>query len=274
MTEDPVLTRSEGAVGVITFNRPQVLNAFNSALIDATGAALAAFAADEAISAVVVHGQGRAFSAGFDLKESAARGTTGAADWRQVLEHDFDFIMQFWDCPKPTIAAVHGPCLAGAFELALACDITVAAEGSRFGEPEVRFGSGIVALILPWMTGPKQAKELLLTGDDKIDAQRAIAMGLVNHVVADGAEFDKAMALARDIAAAAPLSVRLTKRAVNRTYEMMNMRQALLSALEIDIVLESSEGLERTEFNRIRKEEGLQAALAWRDARFAAKQER
>ena len=144
----------------------------------------------------------------------------------------------------------------------------MAAEGARFGEPEVRFGSGIVALVLPWMTGPKLAKELLLTGDDKIDAQRALAMGLVNHVVPAGAELDKAMALARDIAAAAPLSVRLTKRAINRSYEMMNMRQALLAALETDIVLESSEGAERAEFNRIRKEQGLQAALAWRDARF------
>ena len=84
--------------------------------------------------------------------------------WRKVLETDFDFIMQFWDCPKPTIAAVHGFCLAGAFELALACDITVAAEGTRFGEPEARFGSGIIAMLLPWVTGPKQAKELLLTG--------------------------------------------------------------------------------------------------------------
>ena len=93
-------------------------------------------------------------------------------------------------------------------------------------------------------------------------------MGLVNHVVPAGAELDKAMALARDIAAAAPLAVRLTKRAINRSYEMMNMRQALLAALETDIVLESSEGAERAEFNRIRKEHGLKAALAWRDARF------
>ena len=79
MTQDPVLTRTEGAVGVITFNRPEVLNAFNSALIDQTGAALAAFAGDEAVSAVVIHGAGRSFSAGFDLKESAARATTGAS---------------------------------------------------------------------------------------------------------------------------------------------------------------------------------------------------
>ncbi len=271
MSEQAIVTRRDGAVGVIAFARPETLNAFNGALMAETTAALAAFAANDEVLAVVIHGQGRAFSAGFDLKESAARNTTGAEAWRKVLEHDFDFIMQFWDCPKPTIAAVHGYCLAGAFELALACDLTVAAEGTLMGEPEVRFGSGIVAMVLPWITGPKQAKELLLTGDDKIDAGRALAMGLVNHVVPVGSELDKAMALARDIAAAAPQSVRLTKRAINRTYEMMNMRQALLSSLEIDILLESAEGPERAEFNRIRRSEGLKAAIAWRDARFAGK---
>ena len=100
--------------------------------------------------------------------------------------------MQFWDCPKPTIAAVHGFALAGGFEMALSCDLTIAAEGTRFGEPEVRFGSGIVALLLPWMTTPKLAKELLLTGNDQIDAQRALGMGIVNRVVPLGSELETA----------------------------------------------------------------------------------
>ncbi len=89
-----------------------------------------------------------------------------------MLEADFDFIMGFWDCPKPTIAAVHGYCIGGAFELSLACDITVAREEStKFGAPEVKFGSGAVALLLPWIAGPKAAKELLLTGEDKLDGR-------------------------------------------------------------------------------------------------------
>jgi enoyl-CoA hydratase len=187
-----------------------------------------------------------------------------------VLEAYFDFVMQFWDCPKPTIAAVHGYCLGGAFELMLACDITVAGEGALFGEPEVRFGSGIVALLLPWITGPKAAKEILLTGQDRLDARRARELGIVNHVVADGDVMTKAESIARDIIAAAPASVRLTKRAINRSYEIVGMRQALLQALESDILIEASGGPERAEFNRIRREQGLKAALAWRDARFRA----
>jgi enoyl-CoA hydratase len=268
MTYTTIETRTEDRIGVIAFNRPRVLNAFDPVLVEETGRALTAFAGDPTVLAIVIHGNGRAFSAGFDLKASAAAGPLDPAGWRRVIETDFAFIVQFWDCPKPTIAAVHGYCLAGAFELALACDITVAAEGTRFGEPEVRFGSGIVALLLPWMTGPKQAKELLLTGNDRITAERALALGIVNRVVPDGHALDEAMAIACDIAAAAPTSVQMTKRAINRSYEMMGMRQALLQAVETDILIEASGGPEREEFNRIRTEQGLKAALAWRDARF------
>jgi enoyl-CoA hydratase len=268
MTFETIETRIDGRIGVLTLNRPKVLNALNRQLMREVTEAVTAFKNDSAVLAIVVHGSGRAFSAGFDMKESAQRSTTGTDQWRAVLEADFDFIMQFWDCPKPTVAAVHGFCLAGAFELALACDMTVAAEGTRFGEPEARFGSGIIALLLPWHTTPKLAKELLLTGTDQVDASRALAMGIVNQVVPAGGEFDRAMALARDLAAAAPLSVQLTKRAINRTYEIMGMRQALLAALDTDVLIESTGGPERAEFNRIRREEGLKAALAWRDARF------
>ncbi|MBL8669562.1 MAG: enoyl-CoA hydratase/isomerase family protein [Alphaproteobacteria bacterium] len=272
MSEEAIQTRIDGTIGVLTFNRPGVLNAFNGALVREVGSAVKRFAADPAVRAIVVHGTGRAFSAGFDLKESATKKRESVEDWRAVIEEDFDFIVQFWDCPKPTIAAVHGYCLAGAFELALACDVTVAAEGTRFGEPEVRFGSGIVALLLPWFAGPKATKELLLTGNDKIDAQRAKELGIVNHVVPAGQELAKAMEIANDMAAAAPLSVMMTKRAINRTYEIMGMRQALLAAVETDILIEAGAGPERVEFNRIRGEQGLKAAIAWRDAKFAQSQ--
>jgi enoyl-CoA hydratase len=268
MSHETIKVRREGRVGILTLNRPKVLNALNRTLMSEVTAAMADFSKDSGIYAIVVHGEGRAFSAGFDMKESAQRATTEIADWRAVLEADFDFIMQFWDCPKPTVAAVHGYCLAGAFELALACDVTVAAEGTRFGEPEPRFGSGIIAMLLPWAVGPKATKELLLTGTDKVDARRALEMGIINHVVPAGEEVEKALAIANDIAASAPLSVQMTKRAINRTYDIMGMRQALLAALDTDVLIEAQGGPERAEFNRLRREKGLKAALEWRDARF------
>jgi enoyl-CoA hydratase len=269
MTDETIETRIDGRVAVLTLNRPNVLNAINRALMGEVTRAMAGFIADPQVLAIVLHGNGRAFSAGFDMKESAQRTVSSVEQWREILGDDFDFLIQFWDSPKPTIAAVHGFALAGGFEMALACDITIAAEGTRFGEPEARFGSGIIALLLPWMTTPKFAKEMLLTGSDQVDAQRALAMGIVNHVVPAGSELDKALQIARDIAAAAPASVQLTKRAINRSYEIMGMRQALLAAVDTDVLIESAGGPERAEFNRLRREVGLKAALEWRDAKFS-----
>ena len=253
-------------VAVLTFNRPKVLNAFDSVLVGETQAALAALVADERVSAIVVHGAGRAFSAGFDLKAAAATaGQRGLKEWRETLEADFDFIMGFWHCPKPTIAAVHGYCIGGAFELSLACDVTVAAQSTKFGSPEVKFGSGAVALLLPWIAGPKAAKELLLTGDDQLSAERALALGIVNHVVPDGEELTRALSIAQAMAAAAPNAVRLTKLAINRSFDAMGLRNALASALELDVYIEAAGGVQRAEFDRIRREDGLKAALEWRD---------
>jgi enoyl-CoA hydratase len=250
----------------LSFNRPRVLNAFDGPLVKATTQAMAELSADENVLAIVVRGEGRAFSAGFDLKAGAATaGERSLADWRRVLETDFAFIMTFWECQKPTIAAIHGYCIGGAFELSLACDITVAAADTRLGAPEVKFGSGAVAMLLPFVTGSKAAREILLTGDDHLTAERALTLGIVNHVAPAGEELTKALAIAESIAAADPMAVQLSKRAINRSYEAMGMRAALAQALEADIFIEGAGGPRRTEFDRIRREQGLKAALAWRD---------
>jgi len=269
MTET-IRTRVDGRIGIITFDRPDVLNAMNRKLKQEVTEVMTRWSADPAILVIVLHGGGRAFSAGFDMKESATRNLTTLADWREALQQSFDFLIQFWDCPKPTVAAVHGFCLGGAFELTLSCDIAIAAEGTRFGEPEPRFGSGVICMLLPWVTTPKFAKEIALTGTDRIDAARALAMGLVNQVVPAGQELDAALAIARDIATAAPNAVQMTKRALNRAYDCAGLRQALAAGLDTDVMIESSGGPERAEFNRIRREQGLKAALLWRDSRFAA----
>jgi enoyl-CoA hydratase len=123
-------------------------------------------------------------------------------------------------------------------------------------------------MLAPWVTGPKQAKELLLTGHDRFTADQCLTMGVLNRVVDDGKAISEALAIADQISQSAATSVQLTKQAINRGYEIMRMREALDAALEIDIEIESDESPERIEFNSIRKEQGLKAALAWRDARF------
>lgn len=270
MAEPLIVTQVEDGVATLTFNRPNALNAFNNELMHETIAAMDAFAADDDVKAIIVQGTGRAFSAGFDLKASAERNLDSVDKVRAQMALQFDFIVKFWDCPKPTIAVVHGYCLAGAFELALACDMTVAAEGTLFGEPEVRFGTGIVAMLLPWITGPKQAKELLLTGEDRLSAEDALRMGIINCIAPPDEALSKAKDLARKIVRSAAVSVQLTKQAINRSYEIMGLRQALLTSLDIDVEINATPSWEKQEFARIRKEQGVKQAIAWRDARFAS----
>ena len=256
-------------VALVTLNRPERVNAMNRAMLGEIQAVLDRIEADEAVRAVVVTGAGNAFSSGFDLKEQMEARPQGEAAWRKVLDDDFAGITRWWWLSRPTIAAVRGPCLAGACELALSCDLTIAAEDAVFGEPELKFGAGIVALLLPWMTHPKQAKELILTGDDSLGARRALELGLVNRVVPTGTELEAALAVARHLAVMDPQLVRQTKRAINRTYDIMGLRQALQEALAIDLEIEARGSPDKRQFMEIARRDGLRAAIAWRDARFA-----
>jgi enoyl-CoA hydratase len=229
-----------GAIATITLNRPDKLNAVNPQMVKELNAAMDAAEANEAVRAIVLRGEGRAFSAGFDLSVEDPSGEDSPEFWRGELQRDFDVIMRFWNSPKPTVAAVHGYCLGSAMEMAVACDITVSADGCRFGAPEVRFGSGIVALVLPWIVGPKAAKELLLTGDDKVTAQRAELIGLVNRVVKPDQLEAEALRFAEQLSSNEQTAVRLTKQAINRSYQIMGMPQALEEALEFDVKIEST----------------------------------
>lgn len=265
-----VLYRTEGPLAWISLNRPDKLNAINGAVVDGLHAALDQAEADDSVRVILLCGEGRAFSAGFDLDMGIGGERDEAsveAVMRRELTRDFDIIMRFWDCPKPTIAATHVYCLGSALEMAVACDITVAASGCRFGEPEVKFGSGIVALLLPWFCGPKIAKELLLTGNDRVTAEQAAAWGLVNRVVEPDQLLETARALAMDIADNDQLAVRLTKQAINRGMDTAGMRKALLDALETDIEIESTETEESRQFNEIMLSEGTRAAIEWRRSR-------
>jgi enoyl-CoA hydratase/carnithine racemase len=253
----------------ITLARPERANAMNQAMLEEINAALDAAERDADVRVVLVTGEGNAFSSGFDLKEQMERRPTGAVQWREILDRDFRTVIRFWRFPKPTIAAVRGACLAGACELALACDLTVAAEDAFFGEPELKFGAGIVAMILPWIVGPKLAKEIILTGEDRIAAARARDIGMVNRVVPGDQLEPVALALARHIAVIDPGLVMATKRAINAAYEAHSMAEALSQALAIDLSVEAAGSADKIAFMEVARRDGLRAALAWRDARFA-----
>ena len=252
-----------GPIATLTLNRPDKLNAINSDMIEAINLAMDDAEDNYNVRAIILQAEGRAFSAGFDLDDEVWD-SKEESNIRQALESDFNMVMRFWDSPKPTVAAVQGYCLGGAMEMALACDITIASDDALFGEPEVSIASGVVALILPWLTGPKLAKELLLTADIKVSSQRIYEMGLINRITAPENLRDEALTMAETIAANDRLSVEITKKAINRTMEIAGMREALLDGLEADILLETSQSDEAKQFNEILDKEGLKAALAWR----------
>jgi len=252
----------------IELNRPERLNALSRQTLLELNACLDRLETDAEVRAVVISGAGRAFSSGFDLKEQMERRPSGPQAWREILDLAFRTTMRFWHCPKPTIAAVHGACLAGAFELALACDLTIAAQDAIFGEPELKFGAGIVTMLLPWLMGPKQAKEIVLLGLDRIDAATAQQLGIANRVVPSGTQVQTALRIASNIAAIDPDLVRDTKKAINRSYEARGMDIALKQALDIDHAIESHGSADKRQFLDIARAQGLKAALAWRDARF------
>src|SRR5207247_9000137 len=152
-----------------------------------------------------LRGAGRAVCAGYDLKEEAEhqaqRGPLDVARWRDELAHDVGRMLEIFDHPKPIVAEVHGYCLAGGCDLMMMCDLAVASDDAVFGEPEIRFGSGVVTMVMPWLIGARKAKELLLTGEDRIDAAEAVRIGLVNRVVRPERLDEETLALAEAIAA-------------------------------------------------------------------------
>ena len=265
---EPVLLSEQTAWGMrLTLNRPAKLNALSGELVAALGAAIDAAAANPDVRVVVLAGAGRAFCAGYDLTEEAAGEIGGPVAWRDLLAADVAVTLKLLDCPKPVIAQVHGFALAGGLELAMACDLVVAAEGTQLGEPEIRYGSAPVALLMPYLIGQKKTRELLLTGD-LVDAAEAERIGLVNRVVpADrlAAEVD---ALVDRLARTPPEVMAPTKRMLNRAMDAMGLREAIEMGIDLGAIINAADTPEQREWDEIVRRDGLKAGLAWRDRRY------
>jgi enoyl-CoA hydratase len=263
-----LLTEDLGPVRRLTLNRTASLNALNGDLMDALEAAFDEAGEDDEVRVVVLRGAGRAFCAGYDLNQDAEEGTKDAAGWRRELDRDTKRLLRILELPKPVIASVHSYCLAGGTDLMLACDLAVAADDAMFGYVDIRFGSGVVSMFLPWVVGVRAAKELVFTGADRIPAAEALRIGLVNRVVPRDELEDATMALADEIAKNEPFVVRSMKASINRVWEIAGLRAALDANTEMDVMIETANLPARDEFRRITQEEGLKAAIAWRDARY------
>ena len=217
MVYEMILVETRGRVGLVRLNRPKQLNALNDALMNELGDALARFDADEGIGAMVVTGSDEAFAAGADI---------GAMkDWGYMDVYKGEYITRNWErmksIRKPVIAAVSGYALGGGCELALMCDIIIAADTAKFGQPEIKLGiipGAGGTQRLPRAVGKAKAMDLVLTGRimDAAEAERA---GLVSRVVSADKLIDEALAAAAQIAEFSLPSVMMAKEAVNRAFE-------------------------------------------------------
>jgi len=212
-----VLVERRGNVGLITLNRPKVFNALSDALTRALTAALDELEADDAVGAMVLTGNEKAFAAGADIKEMKNRSF--------VDVYVDDFITSSWEritrCRKPIIAAVAGYALGGGCELALMCDFILAADTARFGQPEITIGilpGAGATQRLPRFIGKSKAMDMVLTGR-MIDAEEAERMGLVSRVIPAEKLVDEAVATAQHIASMSRPAVLMAKECLNRAYE-------------------------------------------------------
>ncbi|MDP6951126.1 MAG: enoyl-CoA hydratase [Alphaproteobacteria bacterium] len=216
MAYENIAVETRGKVGVVTLDRPNALNALNSALVAELGQALDAFQADDGIGAIVLTGSEKAFAAGADIKEMQSK---------SYMDAYFGDFIGSWEClatcRKPIVAAVAGFALGGGCEFAMMCDIVIAADNARFGQPEIKIGtfpgaSGTQRL--PRAVGKAKAMDLILTGR-MMDAEEAERAGLVSRIVPLGELMDTAMDVAGTIAEMSLPVTMMAKEAVNRAYE-------------------------------------------------------
>jgi enoyl-CoA hydratase len=217
MAYETLLVETRGNIGLITLNRPQALNALNAELVREIGAALDDLESDTAIGAIVLTGSERAFAAGADIKEMAGK--------TYMQAYAEDFITRGWErvaqCRKPVIAAVAGFALGGGCEVAMMCDIVIAAETAKFGQPEINLGTMPGAggtQRLPRFVGKAKAMDLCLTGR-MMDAAEAERAGLVSRIVPPDKLMEEALAVAEKIAGLSQPIAMMVKESVNRAFE-------------------------------------------------------
>lgn len=248
-----------GGIGYVTINRPKAMNALNGQVLDELYTAFYEIAKDEAVKAAIVTGEGKAFVAGADIAQMKELDSVGG----RALIAKGHSVMNFIEAiEKPVIAAVNGFALGGGCELAMACDIRIASEKAKFGQPEVNLGitpgfGGTQRL--PRLVGKGMAKYMIMTAD-MVDAAEAHRIGLVEKVVPVDALMDTCKALAEKIMSKAPIAVGISKTLINNGYDL-DMRAA--SALEVEGFTSS--------FGSQDKQEGMAAFLDKREAEFRNK---
>lgn len=196
----------------ISLNRPDKLNAMNGELLDELDDAILRAGDDPDINALIITGKGRAFTSGYDLNSDDFE--MDAEGWRDNIEANCRRLLNIWRSPVPIVAAVNGFALAGGLELMMCCDLAIAAESARFGEPEVRHASAPPSLAMPWLVPMRHTRMLMYTGD-LVDAREAERIHLINRQVPDADLKQESEKLARKLARMPLPSIKFAKAALN-----------------------------------------------------------
>jgi enoyl-CoA hydratase len=270
MSEDLVLYEVADSVSIVTLNRPAKLNAISNVLRREAVAAFRKAEADEATNVVLLRANGRSFCVGYDIGGGDSEDDVWRHDalkWHDHLSACLSFEMLPWDLKKPVVASVQGHALGGGCEIAMMCDITIAADNALFGEPEVRFSDTGPAFVMPWIIGLKKARELLYLGD-MIDANAALELGMINRVVPASELAEASLKFARRLSLISPEALYATKVAINRGAEVGGFRSAMHAGLDVVAPLYAAKTALGMKFHEIKNRDGLGAALKWRGAQF------
>jgi enoyl-CoA hydratase/carnithine racemase len=255
-------------VGILTLNRPRKMNSLSQELLAELRDCLDAVQQDKEVRVLVLTGAGDvAFSTGFDLGgDPVDRGTD---EYREHIKRNYDTFMRIWNLRIPSIAAVNGYAVAGGSNLAMICDIVVAAERAKFGEPEIRHYALSPLLLLPWFNGNPRMVHYLYYSGDTITADEALEYGLVAKVVPNEDLLSEAMRMAHRIALVAPYAVEVTKDSVRRTYEIMGFSNALEYHRINDTTVITATGIpDKDKYREARQAGGLRKFLELRDGPF------
>lgn len=265
--KDWVKYEKDGYKARIILNRPEKLNAVNMAIYKRVGELLDEIDEDSDVKVVIIKGNGKAFSSGYDISDTA-----GSNEMLKQLSNIEKYAngtrWKIWNLTKPVIGQLHGYCLGGGCEMILPCDFLIGTEDLLIGEPEIQFGENPAFLMIPWLTGIRKSKELLLTGESitGIEAER---IGLISRAVPADKLEEEVEKLADKLIKIPSPAMYIQKRGINRAFEIMGLNPAIDSWADMGLWMSVLKTPEVIEFNKITKEKGVKAALAWRDEHYS-----
>lgn len=257
-----------GETAILTLRRPKKLNTITDQMNIELQDALGRVGATPAVKVVVLTGEGRAFSAGYDVGEGEDMPVRTPPYWKHHFGLAFKTLRMIWYLPQPVVAKVRGACLGGGLALSLACDLTYASEDAFFGDPEIKFGGGgNMFPVLQWIIGMKALNELILTGRN-VNAAEAARLGMINEMLPADQLDERVSQVIAHMCLLPDGTLARGKESKRRWYEQMGFT-AMINMSEDKSILGLSTGGE-TEFTRISKRDGVTAALRWQKQRFEA----